>query len=404
VLVASSQWAKLNAKIAKSQDFADLYEASPDAALIFLMSLPQAVPWGLLPGNPVLWAALVCPMFGLGKDKAATCLRLIVDSGMYTAYLGKDEKPVVFVTAWNDNQDRQWDRCGIPEYDLPPDWTPPAGIADGIRLAAKSKRKLTADGLEKRMTSDESKTRLRLVLDESAIREERGEKEENVTTPLRGVTEPLVPPTHAKPADLHLLPPPEPEAPPPQTVADAGNAVLAVWGLTYQDLSNEKPARGKPERAAFFAAIGKLVDDRSVEELVAWADAQGPGTHHLGTGQKAGAAIPRELREALTAKGYAKKFAEERDAGGGGNGQMRVMLSDGTTTHEKTWADNPWDGDSYEFRQVVARETAAGNWVPGKGITKKPTVGLTCVDGWYYEGKFDEAAGGPIPVQKRKVF
>jgi len=44
-----AEWVKLHAKITESEDFAALQAADPNAALLFLMSLPIAAPWGILP-------------------------------------------------------------------------------------------------------------------------------------------------------------------------------------------------------------------------------------------------------------------------------------------------------------------------------------------------------------------
>lgn len=226
-------------------------------------------------------------------------------------------------------------------------------------------------------------------------------------TPLRGVREPAVPERMDTPQtapDLHLIQPPPPEAPPEPTVADVGNALLQVWGLTHTDLSNDKPpaGRSRSDRALYFSAIGKLVEDRSAEELIAWASAQGP--RELGTGQKAHRAIPREVRECVTASGWAKQFAEARESGGGGNGHMKLMMSDGTVTHEREWAKNPWEGDNYEYRQIVARETGADNWVAAKGVTKRPVIGLVCIDGYQYSAAWDEASNCMVPQRTKKVF
>jgi hypothetical protein len=200
----AEQWAKLHAKLAESVDFADLYEASHEAALLFLMSLPQAVPWGVLPGDPRLFGRRVCGMLGLGSDKIKTCLRLIVDSGMYRAYTDEEGRQLLYVTHWNENQQRQWGRCGLPEFKLPPDWTPPEGISNELATAKAKGRGLTAEALAECVVSDESKTQSKTALSLSLAngylkRSREVEKLENDVTAIAcGAT---APPAHTVQAD-----------------------------------------------------------------------------------------------------------------------------------------------------------------------------------------------------------
>ena len=103
-----ADWAKLHGKISESEDFTAVLNESPLAASLFLMGLPKAAPWGVLPGTAFAFKAKVCPMAQASLDEIQTALRLLEDHSMLTAYTGRNGKPLVYYSAWNDHQDRQW--------------------------------------------------------------------------------------------------------------------------------------------------------------------------------------------------------------------------------------------------------------------------------------------------------
>lgn len=173
-----SQWARLHVETSDSEDVAALQAQDPNAALLFLMGMPHAMPWGVLPGSPALFRAKVCPLFDLSLSTVETCLRLLIDSGMMVGYLDSRGKPLVYYAAWNRYQgSQQWSRVGPPPHDLPPSWEPPLNIAQALKDAAREKRPLTAQAIEARLVSEESKTRLRLVLEESCLRSKKSESD-----------------------------------------------------------------------------------------------------------------------------------------------------------------------------------------------------------------------------------
>jgi hypothetical protein len=157
-------WAKLHAKVAESEDLMLLHSRNPNAALLFLLAIPQAAPWGILPALPALFRARVCPLFDLSLEQIAECIALIIAQGCFTAYSDRDGKPLVYLTTWNEYQSRQWSRVGPPQYDLPPNWQPPEGIEKGLNEAIHLGRRLSLTALEERLQDDQSRANLRAVL------------------------------------------------------------------------------------------------------------------------------------------------------------------------------------------------------------------------------------------------
>ena len=364
-----SQWAKIDAKSSESEDIAALHAANPNAALLFLLALPQAVPWGVLPGTPALFRGRVCPLLDIGLDEVKTCLRLIIDQGLFVAYNDSKGKPLVFFATWNEHQGRQWDRVAPPQYDLPPCWTPPPGFAKGLQDAAKAHRSLTAKAVEERLLSAESKTSLRLVLAESKTslaREVRSEKERQETPTSKAcaadgdadLSAPPVdelPPT--EPADLVLIQQDEPtETPSTDTPSQAAsNACLALYGLTHKDLAEDAPK--------YFAAMGTLIGQLTggAEELQAWADTEqrDAGLRKLGNGAKPAVAIPARVRKEVTASTWQDTFASAR-VKAKHNGQRFIDHAVNGRIYERDWDE--------AARRHVGLLIAGGVWDEERGM------------------------------------
>lgn len=376
--MARSEWAKLHAKVSESEDFANLYAQSPEAAALFLLSLPQAAPWGVLPGSPPLFAARVCPLLMLSREQAETSLRLIVESGLFTAYQGLDSKPLVYVTGWNKHQTRQWERCGLPEFDLPPQWNPPEGLGVAVCKAETEHRALSFVALSGRLTSEESKTSLRLACAAGGV--SLAKREESLE---RGKT------TKAKAsAPPAATPPPEPDCEEPEkpkrtrrkTERDlAFEACLDVFAVAHDALDSEA-------WAAYAKAMGKVVDDTGLEQIVVWGAQEGAGTRKLGTGAKPERRIPSVVRKEITASEWQASFEKAR-----GNGQHAGerfwMMPNGTKVWEKQW--------DLGTAEEIAAEEAKENWNPVTGRTIKDTIGWACSDE-HPNGKLKTAQGALI--------
>lgn len=261
-----ADWVKLHAKITESEDIAALQAQDPNAALLFLMSLPVAAPWGILPRSPAVFRGRVTPMFDLSLDQVETCLRLVIDKGMYREYTDRDGKAHLYVTTWTQNQTRQWDRVGAPPCDLPPNWEPPEDIAKAIATSTRARRWLTAETLEAHLQDAESKTRLRQVIDESKTSlpregEERGEKESPETP--HDSNDLLPEPAFAGPGPAELDPLDDPDQP------DAPEETPAPK-LTKKQQKAERLANQEAALQASIAAIRSDLPPELLPTLDAW--------------------------------------------------------------------------------------------------------------------------------------
>ncbi len=291
-----SQWARLHVETSESEDIAALQAKDPNAALLFLMGMPHAMPWGVLPGAPALFRAKVCPLFDVSLSTVETCLRLIIDSGMMIGYTDSRGKPLVYYAAWNRYQgSQQWSRVGPPPHDLPPDWEPPANIAQALRDAAREKRPLTADAIEARLLTAESKTRLRLVLEESCLRSKKSESEEETTKAQQPSPKPAAPAAPVTlPIELTLQSPPGPEHDPPKeeppaddtpatvTLTPTQEAIERLWaafGFTLPMGNESKLSKsGKPSTEGYSGLV-KIIDAKGlpiVSEYTAWVNRTRP--------------------------------------------------------------------------------------------------------------------------------
>ncbi len=211
----------------------------------------------------------------------------------------------------------------------------------------------------------------------------------------------IAPPSATLPLDgAESVPEPAPRTRRKSAKDLACEACLGVWGIAYTDLLDEvEKGKRKSQRDRYFSGMGDLVKELAggAADLQAWADKEGEATRVLGEGADPAVAIPIAVKAEVKAVVNQGAFAKAREAGGGNNGAC-LLFSDGTKTWERDWAKEPWEGDSYEFRTIVARETAAENWVRAKGVTKRPVVGLCCADGYFYRGTAAE------PTRAEKVF
>lgn len=366
-----SQWARLYSKVSESEHFAMLHAQDETAALLFLLAIPHAAPWGILPGSPFVFKSRVCAMLDIGLDKVKTCLRLIVDAGLWQEYQDRTGKPLLYVRSWNENQPRQWDRLGPPEFDFPPGWEPPIGLGAAILAAERGKRPLSEATLLTRIVDAESKTSLRRVIDQSRKsaqgqgkslpREGEGEGEGKGVTATPTPKAKASPPADADGAPKH-------RKPPVGRPAIANEACLAVFGLTADDLDDAQWKK-------YAAAMATVVGDTSLEELEAWIEEARTDPRVLGTNAKPERKIPALVRAELKATAQRKVWDKADSTRGKGNGEF-ILLTDGRRHEGKDWTP----GDALEVLELQ-RE---GNWNPKTGRTLRPRRRWCCDDGNAY--------------------
>ena len=123
-----ARWAKLHDKVSESYDFAEAHRRDPNAALLFLLALPHADVYGVLPGHPRLLQGKLCGLLDLTDDQIAAAFVVLDDLGMVVCYHDSKGRPLVCVANYGAHQDVRWDRVAPPTHELPPCWTPPADL------------------------------------------------------------------------------------------------------------------------------------------------------------------------------------------------------------------------------------------------------------------------------------
>lgn len=404
-----AEWVKLHAKIAESEDFAALQAADPNAALLFLMSLPIAAPWGILPRSAAVFRGRVAPMFDLSLSQVETCLRLVLDQCMYREYTDRDGKAHMYVTAWTQNQARQWDRVGPPPCDLPPAWEPPADIARAIAVSSKAKRWLTVETLEAHLQDAESKTRLRLVLDQSKTSlpkrgRGRGESPETPTTndilpePAIAVPAQSEPDTSEQPDQP--AEPPAPKRSKRQRDADRKAKDEAALQTAIDAARADLPPELLPTLDAWLSNLashndsGTMTTGRALSETTQFANlvhAHGLTTAAIQHG--VAAALEKsdrsDGRDGITSVVYVRKAALNFDpsAKPGGNGKAKPREEFLLTRWGKRYPASEWSPGEANH---VAWMKADDNWDPETGRTLRPVPTFCCVDGFFYPGDGSE--------------
>lgn len=393
-----AEWVKLHAKIAESEDFAALQAADPNAALLFLMSLPIAAPWGILPRSAAVFRGRVAPMFDLSLSQVETCLRLVLDQGMYREYTDRDGKAHLYVTTWTQNQTRQWGRVGPPPCDLPPAWEPPADIARAIAVSSKAKRWLTVETLEAHLQDAESKTRLRLVLDQSETslpKRGRGRGESPETPYVNDSTLPAAdvvpddPFEDARPQPVEQEQPtaqaataekPEQSATPGRAETPEQAAIHRLWDAF------ELPGKPSPEKGEKpgYSSVLLLVQTHGIPLLDQLsAHVQADPTARLPDGAKP---WPWFCKTARAYLGAPWKW----DGTGNGNGDARKAKPREEfilTRWGKRYPASEWSPGEANH---VAWMKAEDNWDPETGRTLRPVPTFCCVDGYFYPGDGSE--------------
>ena len=136
------RWVKLSENIAEDLTIADMLSngAETRAALLFLMSLPRADLYGVLPGSPRLFKARVCPVARTGEKTIERALALLVDRGLVTPFINKGQQHLV-ITNYHKYQDVRWKNyVGPPKVKMPEDWQPPEQLITWLKTLEPEKR------------------------------------------------------------------------------------------------------------------------------------------------------------------------------------------------------------------------------------------------------------------------
>ena len=91
-----------------------------DAALVYLMAIPQLDRDGLILGEPVLLWGQVCRRRTDLMQNMANIIEAWVTSGLVTAYKTDDGDTVLHFTGFQKNQTIRYDREGASRFPCPP--------------------------------------------------------------------------------------------------------------------------------------------------------------------------------------------------------------------------------------------------------------------------------------------
>lgn len=121
-------WAKISARISESEDYAEVYRRSRAAAVLFLIALPHADVFGVLPGNLAVLRGKICPLLPFSDEDLKVAMDVLCECGLLRYYESSSGRPHYLITKYALHQDVRWDRVGRPEYELPADWVPPKAL------------------------------------------------------------------------------------------------------------------------------------------------------------------------------------------------------------------------------------------------------------------------------------
>jgi len=122
--------------IAEDERQAELLEANPLAAALFLWALPAADAYGIIPGNPRKFAARVCPMAALPVSAIQAAIddlcRASSDGkpGPWHLYHDEAGEPLIYIRNYHRYQEVGWARVGRPKHQLPHCWIIPQDLMD----------------------------------------------------------------------------------------------------------------------------------------------------------------------------------------------------------------------------------------------------------------------------------
>ena len=123
--MAEHKFTRLTETINISEDWAELANSDPLAAVVYMMTWTKCWPWAVLPGKPLEFKALVCPGLDITLQRLSEVLALLHDRGMVVSYEAPDGAPLRFVTKWHRHNPVAWHMVALPAYDPPSDWEPP---------------------------------------------------------------------------------------------------------------------------------------------------------------------------------------------------------------------------------------------------------------------------------------
>jgi hypothetical protein len=354
--VAEHRYARLTETVNVSEDFADLANEDPLAAVVYAMTWTKCWPWAILPGKPMEFKATVCPLLDIGRERMQAILDALDRRGCIIGYEAPDGTLLRFSCQWHKHNPVKWQMVSLPKYAPPPSWEPPAAFIEWVSqhpqdtMAKWWKRQTVTNGYNGLQTkpaeatggADGGQSTLAVAVDVDVTAQDQDQDQDSA------------PPA----ADAKQVDDPEPEHKEKTRAKSAANVAfescLGVFSVSPDALD-------KAAWATFAKAMNALVGQTSVEQVAAWAEQEGAGSRKLGTGAKPQSKVPQVVRREVMAGEQQGAFAKARGASGG-NGRY-ILCPDGSKQLEKDWTpeDALW----------VSVRTAEGKWDNERGMDRE---------------------------------
>jgi hypothetical protein len=372
--VAEHRYARLTETVNVSEDFADLANEDPLAAVVYAMTWTKCWPWAILPGKPMEFKATVCPLLDIGRERMQAILDALDRRGCIIGYEAPDGTLLRFSCQWHKHNPVKWQMVSLPKYAPPPCWEPPAAFIEWVSqhpqdtMAKWWQRQTVTNGYNGLQTkpaeatggAEGGQSTLAVAVELDVTANDKGKG----SAPPNGDAAPEPP---AKPGKQPRAPnPPEEDTP-----------VQAVIRAAWQAHGYETAPGGSG-----YAGLVKLVQAKGIPLAEGWVTHLAGEAPELPEGADPWPWFADRFRAALN------RPWEWDGSKDGGNGK-RTGKPFYVDTHGKRIWQEQWEPD---IAPGIAEEEARDNWNPKTGRPKKSVTGWACSD--------EHPSGKPKPGQE----
>jgi len=148
----AERYARLYAKAAENPDIGELLETQPLTVALWFLCIARADLYGILPGEPRRFRAVVAPAAALPSATVEQCTTTLEKLGWVRRYTDANGNDLLHIVKYHELQDVRWaNRIGPPDHELPPWWEPPGEFIDMLKsvdlakVRGKAKREKWAE-------------------------------------------------------------------------------------------------------------------------------------------------------------------------------------------------------------------------------------------------------------------
>jgi len=117
-----------------------LAEHSGLGGMMFLLSIAEAYPYGVLPGSPRAYRARVLPAANLAEPEVKAAIEAQVQTGLVVRYKA-DGHELLYILNYHRYQDVAWSKVRPSPYPLPPQWRVPDALQTMIDAGTLTRSK-----------------------------------------------------------------------------------------------------------------------------------------------------------------------------------------------------------------------------------------------------------------------